>query len=147
MKEPKGHEEVDLPDWAWDEPTVCAADNESWPCKTWRKWLASPEYRLGEIEKKLAENQKREDKARQELRETKEKLRRLELLVRGGVMLHLYENGARISESVQVDSEFLDFSYGGETISMGGGRREYTVEYTGKNSRYVNGRLEESWSP
>lgn len=141
MKEPKGHEEADLPDGAWDEPTVCAADSRSWPCKTWRKWLASPEYRLGEIENRLALNEKREGEARKELREAKEKLRRLELLVRGGVMLYLRDSGANISESVIRDYQDIE-GYSGY-VGRIAGPEEYIVEYTGKNRRYVNGRLEE----
>lgn len=141
MKEPKGHEELDLPDWAWDQPTVCAADNEFWPCKTWRKWMESPEYRLGEIEKRIAVNEKREGEARKELREAKEKLRRLELLIRGGVMLYLRDNGARISESVQMDYHDINMIDG--RMFRAAGAQEYTVTYHGKNRRYVNGRLEE----
>jgi hypothetical protein len=139
VKEPVGH-------GPYEEGPLhghCAYDDEEWPCAKWRKWTASPEFRLGEVEQKLAANEKRASTARKELRETKEKLRRLELLVRGGVLLHLRDSGADISEKVDVD--YHEYNTAGGMVFRAAGAQEYTVEYTGKNARYVNGRMEESW--
>lgn len=38
-----------------DESTFCISDEEDWPCKTWRKWLKSPEYRITTLELRMTD--------------------------------------------------------------------------------------------
>lgn len=48
MKEPTKHLEIES-DYGSDDP-VCAEDGDNWPCKTWRKWTASKDYRIARLE-------------------------------------------------------------------------------------------------
>lgn len=148
MKEPSKHRPAEYSDPEWgDEYQYCQADREPWPCRKWQRWTASKEYRLKELEDKHELLVSSYRSTETELRETREKLRRLELLVRGGVLLALRDAGhSGITEEVTRDVQ--DYTMAGSSwVHRVAGLEDYTVTYTGRNTKYVNGELTEAWSP
>lgn len=144
MKEPEGHGEYAA---GYDGLLGrCAKDGKKWPCPTWRKWTASKDYRIKELETKVERLGLDAAGNRKELASLREAHRRLELLVRGGVLLALRDAGrCGISETVVRDIQEYTLA-GSSEVARVAGTEDYTVTFTGKHSRYVNGRLEESWS-
>ncbi|WP_432112772.1 hypothetical protein [Streptomyces sp. S1] len=133
MKEPTEHQE--------HEDGRCGADGKKWPCPTWRKWTATPEYRLREVERRLDANRKAGAAVAKELGEAKEKLRRLELLVRGAVLPALGDAGAQISESVEYDHEDYTSWHDTHRVVVRT-RADYKVTFVDRAGRvYENGRV------
>lgn len=52
MKDPKAkHFGVDAEEFG--TILICAEDGKEWPCKTWRKWAKSKDYRIAELERRV----------------------------------------------------------------------------------------------
>ncbi|WP_143065999.1 hypothetical protein [Streptomyces sp. CC53] len=145
MKEPKGHFEHE--DDEHGLTGECYGCGHEWPCPKWRAWTSSKDYRIQELERKVERLGLDSAGNRRELSNLREAHRRLQLLVRGGIMLALRDAGAG-SITEEVTREAIDvtppFSAFKEFTP---GLTEYTVTYTGPNSTYVNGQLESQvWS-
>ncbi|MFF5973654.1 hypothetical protein ACFY7C_19215 [Streptomyces sp. NPDC012769] len=141
MKEPTEHRPGD-----GEYPEYCEHDQEPWPCAKWQKWTASKDYRIQELELKVSVhgNTIRAHTARH--RETEEKLRRLELLIRGGVLRALADVGmGRITEEVTRD--YIDAPIMGGEVVRFARAEDYTVTYAGPNKTYVNNELTEDFTP
>ncbi|QES45213.1 hypothetical protein DEJ49_33275 [Streptomyces venezuelae] len=48
MKEPKQHIVIES-DFGPDDP-ICGECGDNWPCRTWRRWTTSKDYRIAELE-------------------------------------------------------------------------------------------------
>lgn len=142
MKEPEGHHCVEYNDYRF-----CEADGEVWPCPTWKHWAKSKDYRIKQLEDAVQRLQLDAAGNRKELANLRESHRRLEMLVRHGVWPALREAGVgSIAEEVTRDVQ--DFTLAGSSrVHSVAGREDYTVTFTGRNSKWVNGELSETWYP
>lgn len=84
MKEPTAHfEQYEDPDFEWSSTGFCKKDGEAWPCRKWKAWLASPEFRLKVVESRLDTQAKNLVEQGKELRQLREKSQLLDLLFAG----------------------------------------------------------------
>lgn len=83
MKEPTGHYEASYGCDDWEPQGRCDKDGESWPCKKWKAWLASPEFRLKVLESRCDTQAKNLAEQGKELRQLREKSQLLDLLFAG----------------------------------------------------------------
>lgn len=130
MKEPKGHEPY-VPDASWCAEEVCEWDDQPWPCPTWQKWTGTNTYRVQMLEEERVRLTKAQSLTATELRETKERLRRLELLVRAGVMRAVFDGRRDVSITERVERDVTSVALIGEAFPTHvSGPEEYVVEYT-----------------
>lgn len=128
----------------------CEADGQEWPCKTWRKWMKTPEYRIGLLEKEVETLRSSDawlrqdvDRLRQDVDRLRDKAHRVEVTMKGvwPALSDLLQGKTGGSLKVGENVEHQDFttagSYMAQRVAV---LREPYVDYTGPDGdTYHNG--------
>lgn len=89
MKEPEGHE-ASANDY---EPSCCVEDGQPWPCKTWRKWTASKDCRITELEATVKRLADRAGSQERQLHRLEQTVREDSNILRNGVFRAMADLG------------------------------------------------------
>lgn len=122
----------------------CAADGEDWPCKVWRKWQASSEYRVAMTEREVRALWSVVGSQRKLIDDLRDEVHRLKAWTQGvtpalGDLLGGVTGGT-ISISEQIDHEDITSVHSPAPVRVAA-RREYNVDYESVDGRsYRNGR-------
>lgn len=92
MKEPKGHHPYDGE--FGDDTGACVADSEEWPCKTWRRWIKSKDYRIAELEALTKRLEGESARHGERLREIEKTVRDDSNILRNGIYRAMTDVGA-----------------------------------------------------
>lgn len=142
MKEPIEHQAIES-DYGPDDP-VCAEDGDNWPCKTWRRWTASKDYRIAELEEGLKREQRRTSSLADQVRETAKTVREDSNILRNGIFHAMRDLGRRgamgnLTLDWSRDSEDFDVFTLGRRVRVAG-PTELTVTYEDLDGRtWTNG--------
>ncbi|MFJ4828444.1 hypothetical protein ACIP79_00660 [Streptomyces sp. NPDC088747] len=112
---------------------TCYKCGTDWPCKTWRRWTKSKDYRIAELEaavKRLADQTTRDG---EKLRELERAVRDDSNILRNGVfraMTDLGKSGRMGNLDLSWAQDIQDFTMMGTShITRVAGRSELTVTY------------------
>ncbi|MCX4912856.1 hypothetical protein [Streptomyces sp. NBC_00687] len=114
MKEPEGHE-ASANDY---EPSCCVEDGSPWPCKTWRKWTASKDYRIKELEAGLKAARENAARIDARLRAVENTVREDSNILRNGIfraMADLGKEGRMGNLALNWSREAEDFTTLGQS--------------------------------
>jgi hypothetical protein len=122
----------------------CYECDEPWPCKKWRRWTASKDYRIAELEATLERALVRIAATESRLNQLEDKAYHVETWVKGVTPAFgdLLAGKAGGSISISSDTEYQDFSSAAHasTFRLTRGRL-YSVTYNSPDgSVYKNGR-------
>lgn len=131
MREPTEHHVYD--DEYQDDTGECIECDQPWPCKTWRKWTASKDYRIAQLEatvKRLSGQAARDGDKLHELEST---VRDDSNILRNGIFRAISDIGRhnRMGNlSLDWTRDVEDFTLDGSPwIHRVAGRSELTVTY------------------
>lgn len=133
MKRPDSDVHYATEDHDWIDGDACAYCFEVWPCTVWRKWTASKDYKILQLQSENMRFRDGMDRLFRELDAVKDTVHRLDLLVFGGLFPQMGDiakdgRGGNLSVSETVDETDVTPAGWGMTVTVPG-RREFVVEY------------------
>lgn len=110
----------------------CVKDGKHWPCPVVRRWRATPEYRIGELEATVQRLGLSNAGLREEGSRMRKTLYELDLIVNGGLVMAVSDLMRSGSATLTV-SRTVDFddasNFDSSFIRRTTGREEFTVVY------------------
>ncbi|MFF0183507.1 hypothetical protein [Streptomyces sp. NPDC005244] len=109
MREPTDHE-ASTNEY---EPLHCVEDGKPWPCKTWRRWTKSKDYRIAELEAGLKAAREHTSRLDSRLREAEKTVREDSNILRNGIfrgMTDLGKHGRMGNLTLNWSREAEDFT-------------------------------------
>lgn len=123
---------------------TCYECGTEWPCKTWRRWIKSKDYRIAELEAAVKRLANREGDQERQLHRLEQTVREDSNILRNGIFRAVSDVGRHnrmgyLTLDWTQDTE--DFTLAGSShITRVAGRSELTVTYEDVSGRtWVNG--------
>ncbi len=150
MKEPTEHHVYD--DGHDDDAGECTADGQEWPCKTWRRWTKSKDYRIAELEATVKRLSERTTAQAGTLIDLQKTVRDDSNILRNGVfraMQDVGRHGRMGNLTLDWQRDVQDFTMAGSShIARIAGSSELTVIYEDLGGRtWTNGEITEQTLP
>lgn len=123
MKEPTEHTPADDEYEREGDTLECIECDQPWPCKTWRKWTASKDYRIAQLEAGLKREQQRTSGFEERLSKLERTVSEDNNILRNGVFKAI----ADISEHGQAGSLGLEWTRDAQDFTMQGNNHTFRV--------------------